>query len=550
MKHLKFFIALSMVCVLFSFSACSDSDSDEPSLPVLGGSQENDSIRSVTSRNKPKSGQTHRSSDNFSTKNMVSATHILWSCPEGVSFKVQIDKKGTDGTYADRLQNGSITEIGSAKDTDRLYISDPKGSSEEYFTISYTMINKDEENTYVSSAADKMPGQDHRASANFVLRHGVYKVECPAAAKFEIWEDVSGGSDHHLLSEVRNGTYLNGSTADKLYIANSQGMDHSYGITFKRVVTPWMNTLSDNVPLYSLTIPGTHDAATGTVGEGISKCQNFEIPVQLEAGIRMFDIRVNESMHLCHNTTDCHTTFKECIKYFTDFLDEFSSETIIMLLSPHGDNAPEKVTNFFKDEIDPSYFLMKSTVPTIGEARGKIVVMRRFDWTSTNSNIGEGGIDLTDWPSDGVGEYTVKGNHYMIEDRYYSSSEAIHDTKEKERLMKDMFDKANSDDSKYKDCLFITYASVAGRGTHTPWDYAWGGGPILEVDPEMSTAVHDYLSGIIDGSRHHKAHVKLGIVMLDFYNKHGHDDPYHNVENLINLNCIEDAYIMPYPKTN
>ncbi len=550
MKQFNIFIALSLVCLLFSFSACSDNDSDGPSLPELGNSQSGDSIRTVISRNKPKSGQTHRSSDNFSTKEMVSATHILWSCPEGVSFKVQIDKKGTDGTYADRLQNGSITEIGEARDNDKLYISDPKGSQDEYFTISYTLITKDENNTYVSSADGPMPGQDHRSSANFTLRHGVYRVECPSNAEFEIWDDISGGSDNKLLSGVKDWTYLNASTANKLYIANAKGVGHSFGITFKRVVTPWMSMLSDYLPLYSINMPGTHDAATGTVGAGLSKCQNFEIPVQLEAGIRVFDIRVNEDLKLCHNSTDCHTPFKDCIKYFTDFLDEFPTETIIMLLSPYGGDAPEKVTNFFKTEIDPDYFYMKKSLPILGPARGKIVVMRRFDWTDSHSNIGEGGINLTEWPSDGVGEYTKDGNHYMVEDRYYNTYEAIHDTKEKERLMREMFDKARSDDAQYDDCLFITYTSVAGRLTHTPWDYTWGGGPILEIDPEMSTALHNYLKGFINDKHNHNGKVKLGIVMLDFYNKHGHDDPYHNVENIINLNYPDNICVMPYPKTN
>lgn len=545
-------MALSVACMLFSFFACSsDNESDGPSQPIVGGTQTTDSIRTVESRNKPKKGQTHRSSDNFSTKNMVSATHILWSCPEGGSFKVQIDKKGTDDTYADRLQNGSITAIGKAQNNDKLYISDPKGFNDEYFKISYTLITKDERNTYVSSADKSMPGQDHRASANFTLRHGVYKVECPSSAEFKIWDDISGGSDDELLTGVKNGMYLNASTANKLYIADASGVGHSFGITFKRVVTPWMGSLPDNLPLYSLTIPGTHDAATGTVGAGLSKCQNFEIPVQLESGIRVFDIRVNESMKLCHNSADCHTPFKDCIKYFTDFLDECPSETIIMLLSPYGSKAPEKVTNFFKTDIDPDYFYMETKIPTLKEARGKIVVMRRFNWTSTGGHIGNGGIDLTKWPSDGVGEYTEGGNHYMVEDRYFDTGEAIHDTKEKERLMKEMFGKASGGDSKYNDCLFITYASVAGRLSHTPWDYAWGGGPILEIDPEMSAALHNYLKGHIDDkNHHHNGKVKLGIVMLDFYNKHGHDDPYHNVENLINLNCTDNTLIMPYPKTN
>lgn len=57
-----------------------------------------------------------------------------------------------------------------------------------------------------------------------------------------------------------------------------------------------MSQLDDNKRLSEMTIPGTHDSGTYTLGDGpvdsAAKCQTQSIAEQLNNGIRYLDIRL------------------------------------------------------------------------------------------------------------------------------------------------------------------------------------------------------------------------------------------------------------------
>ncbi len=157
-----------------------------------------------------------------------------------------------------------------------------------------------------------------------------------------------------------------------------------------------MTALSDDLYLYELSIPGTHDSGTGEfVSAGMSKCQNYNIMQQLNDGIRYFDIRVDEEMDIRHGITDCDIDFKDVWNDFTLFLKEHPGETIIMQLNSHTDDdeIAESLAEYFK----PENIWTGNSIPRLGEVRGKVVLFRRYKETDN------GGIDVRSvWPDDGA----------------------------------------------------------------------------------------------------------------------------------------------------
>lgn len=176
----------------------------------------------------------------------------------------------------------------------------------------------------------------------------------------------------------------------------------------------WMKYVDKNKFLDELSIPGTHDSGTCSVDNDTEpqtsqvKCQQDYIPTQLLEGIRYFDIRLGKGddpgidhggfylfkkdgnfLHLSH-----------VIGYFKTFLKENPSEALIMLVSRGNDEATDEgITTAFAKVLDanPDLFYTSSRVPTLGEVRGKIVLLRRFRLAGNSVSGHTWGLDLTQW---------------------------------------------------------------------------------------------------------------------------------------------------------
>jgi len=80
----------------------------------------------ITSDPNPQKGQTHRSSDNFSTDGCGSVS-IRWSCPDGIIFDVMEDVSlRTDPVIHASLTNGSVTPNDHSRS---LYIANPRNAA-------------------------------------------------------------------------------------------------------------------------------------------------------------------------------------------------------------------------------------------------------------------------------------------------------------------------------------------------------------------------------------------------------------------------------------
>lgn len=532
MNDFKKLIRLSAILLLplTLLQGCSNDDTPEEETPMppiyLGTGQ---ASRTVTSEPGPQHKQKERSSGNFSTSGMGGGTAIYWSCPEGISFDIKIDKTGTDPFFANGVTNGTIT---SFRDESKFYIANPRNAKEN-FEVQYTVFTPEDGVTYVFSAKDHMSGQSHRASSNFNLPYianSGYAVVCPKNVKFNINKDVSGGNDDVVLRDIKDGDLINKFSGENLYIADASGADNSFMVSFTPLsdnTESWMSHLSDDLNLYDISIPGTHDSGTKEADMNSASCQNYTIEEQLNDGIRFLDVRIDEHLKVNHGGISCHLDFKTVLQWIDTFLTAHPSETIIMRLKEESGKIGGDLNVFFKDPANEKLvarFLRDTKLHKLGECRGKIVLLRDFDEPGDN---GPWGIHITpDWPDNGSGTFTSGGVKFYVEDRFYEFTDH-HDTMEKKALIEESF-KALSK-SEYKDYLFITFNSIGMRGITTPYMYAWGGSTCdRPMNPIMSGLIKDYFED--------NRPVRSGIIVLDYYDNHGYDDKDYLVQRIINLN--------------
>lgn len=176
----------------------------------------------------------------------------------------------------------------------------------------------------------------------------------------------------------------------------------------------WMKYVDDNKFLDELSIPGTHDSSTCSVDNDTEpqssqvKCQQDYIPTQLLEGIRYFDIRlgkgddpgIDHGIFYLLKKDGNYLHLSDVIGYFKTFLNENPSEALIMLASRGNDEATDEsiTTAFAKVMADnPNLFYTSSHVPTLGEVRGKIVLLRRFGLAGNSVSGHTWGLDLTQW---------------------------------------------------------------------------------------------------------------------------------------------------------
>ena len=157
----------------------------------------------------------------------------------------------------------------------------------------------------------------------------------------------------------------------------------------------WMSGLDDNLPLSEVVLPGTHDSATQNVQFAfIAKCQALDIGEQLEAGFRYLDIRLavsKGSLTMVHGFAKCTKSgwpwagalsFDDVLDQSYAFLNAHPTETIVYAVKQdHGSETPEQFEAVLKSYIDknPDMWLLTDRIPTVGESRGKIVLLRHYE---------------------------------------------------------------------------------------------------------------------------------------------------------------------------
>lgn len=194
----------------------------------------------------------------------------------------------------------------------------------------------------------------------------------------------------------------------------------------------WMKYVDNNKFLDELSIPGTHDSGTCSVDNDTepqssqAKCQQDYIPTQLLEGVRYFDIRLGKGENPGIDHGACYLLKKDgnfmhlsdVIGYFNTFLSENPTEALIMLVSRgNGEATDESLTTALGKVFDenPDLFYTSSRIPTLGEVRGKIVLLRRFGLAGNSVSSHTWDLDLTQW-DDKIAAHTDSTSMCLVRD--------------------------------------------------------------------------------------------------------------------------------------
>jgi 1-phosphatidylinositol phosphodiesterase len=193
----------------------------------------------------------------------------------------------------------------------------------------------------------------------------------------------------------------------------------------------WQGELKDSSPLSALSIPGTHNSPTCNLAAPSVRCQAVTPREQLNNGVRFFDIRVqpekpeepgHDGLILVHGVFPISLTgnkyFRDLINEVHDFLSQHRSETVIVSLKREGpgEHTDQQLARKLRDHYaNDDRWWTEPRVPRLGEARGKVVLLRRFalDDGLRGEHDGRGwGLDAENWayntPHDQHGDVIVQ----------------------------------------------------------------------------------------------------------------------------------------------
>lgn len=151
----------------------------------------------------------------------------------------------------------------------------------------------------------------------------------------------------------------------------------------------WLTHLSDSLPVSRLSIPGSHDSATGEGIKGVIKqgiTQNKSISGQWQCGIRAFDFRpaiCNGTLHICHGPLRTKISFKAAIDTLLCLISENPDEFAIVLMRQERGNDKEEERKLWGKMVGEEINRLGDGAAvfrpdiTIGEMRGKILFLSR-----------------------------------------------------------------------------------------------------------------------------------------------------------------------------
>ena len=212
----------------------------------------------------------------------------------------------------------------------------------------------------------------------------------------------------------------------------------------------WMAALQDDRKLSEIRIPGAHDCATEFVQLAfVARCQQNSIGELLEDGFRYLDIRLaaeggsdgTKRLRFMHGPTKCKTGFWpwESTLFLEDvladcyaFLEAHPGETILFVVKKESGSESvrefQEILDRYVSGKKDKWYLSDGEIPTLGEARGKIVLFRRYE---DEAGLGaEAGLPIL-WTDQGNKDrtelnYAYEDNSFYklaVKDRYKYGNE-------------------------------------------------------------------------------------------------------------------------------
>lgn len=285
----------------------------------------------------------------------------------------------------------------------------------------------------------------------------------------------------------------------------------------------WMSRLPDDLPLWQITIPGTHDSASWAPLSGNNlnpvnyyyNCQTRNFKQQLQDGIRFFDFRGyagtfasgHPRIGFCHGDLldpRFDYWFDQALDDCVEFLKDHPTETIIIV--PKRDyresdkfqsawNGAYGINGVLIDDYNNRktypWYKSQAEFPTLGQVRGKLVLFSRESPPLEVPNNG-GVIRMWKDNSDDAGTYP-----FQIQDWY----RVVADGADKSRVIDKTIDKALKDTSNQ---YWLNFLSCIGNVNGID-------GPPEDMARKIN---HGHMQTLI-----RRPFGRLGILIMDFYEK-------------------------------
>lgn len=313
------------------------------------------------------------------------------------------------------------------------------------------------------------------------------------------WYDT-GVKGEYYYSYENNYFYIlkeNGNPKNNNWDFPSENIDNDHWVnkgTFSNM--NWLSFIPDNTPINQISLPGTHDSATGLYEEswvqtGLVKTQSVDILPQLRDGVRFLDCRcrhINNVFAMHHGPVYLDMMFGDVLKQCKQFLEDNPSEFIIMSVKP--EHTEESCTRSFGETFkqsyyDPELWFTEDRFPELNEVRGKMVLFNRF-----NRDMGI----ITHWKDDttfDIGNRMHVQDHYSqrnLDDKFSVIQEAV------------SFSVSKSNQG----WMTLNFTSVAAN----PMGF-WN---IDDYAEHHNARLVDYLSGMDNNND-----TSVGIIISDFY---------------------------------
>jgi len=271
----------------------------------------------------------------------------------------------------------------------------------------------------------------------------------------QLWRFFKQKDGTYKIQNARTGWYIEKRVPSLVF--GKKGMNVELSIlagntaaTAYSYANEWMAGIPDEALLSSVNIPATHDTGTAGVVDdlvpsvSITSCQNLYYDEQLNMGARSFDIRANATkddasaadvkivhggeLWQCQEKNGSDLTLQSILNTSLGFLEKHKSETVILTVKPDAGSTvglEHAVAEFIKSNEEKVY--CGGDIPSMKEARGKIVFLRRFNLTQNYEGWVERamGFNLTNWDDISYKnyEYAYKlyddgKNHVYIQDAY------------------------------------------------------------------------------------------------------------------------------------
>jgi len=144
----------------------------------------------------------------------------------------------------------------------------------------------------------------------------------------------------------------------------------------------WMSKLNDKTSIADLCILGTHNSV-GFFGGDSVQTQSWALDKQLRAGIRALDIHVRHSVDdllVYYGPAFQQISYNDVENICIDFLRENPSEFVLVNVQKQEEDVEPHSRTFYNElkyraDQKSMYYWRANSMPTVGQVRGRIVLL-------------------------------------------------------------------------------------------------------------------------------------------------------------------------------